>query len=304
MPNREFKITKDSHVDKRLDFYLSQVIQDLSRSQIQNLIHQENVLVNSEVITKPSTRLKPGDHIEIQYHIPDSPKIVPQEMPLDIVYQDEDLAVVNKPSGLIVHPGAGTQKPTLVHALIHHFPEMKEVGPQTRPGIVHRLDKETSGLLVVAKNSEALQALKHQFKQRQVEKIYLGLVWGRYVKNKGVISWPVGRHVTQGARISIRTKKPKKAETRFEVLNVFQEHSLLRIQPVTGRTHQIRVHMSASGHPIVGDKRYGRKKKKNRIQSRMFLHAASLSFFHPRTQKRMSFEIPLPDDLKQVLKKF
>jgi 23S rRNA pseudouridine1911/1915/1917 synthase len=303
VPHKKFRVKDESDENQRLDIYLSGLIRELSRSQVQNMIQQEKVLVNSEIIQKPSFRISCGDQIEIKYKLPAPVKIVPEDIPLDIVYQDEWVAVINKASGVVVHPGAKIQKHTLVNALVHHFPEVKKVGPKTRPGIVHRLDKETSGLLVIAKNLEAFDNLKAQFKKRRVQKKYMALVWGRYSRKQGVVSWPIGRHVKDGARMSIKTKKPKKAETHFKVLKVFNEHSLLEVKPITGRTHQVRVHMSASGHPIVGDRRYGKRKKRTALKSRLFLHAYYLSFIHPKTQKRKEFSIPLPEDLQNILKK-
>jgi 23S rRNA pseudouridine1911/1915/1917 synthase len=187
-----------------------------------------------------------------------------------------------------------------VNALLHHFADIADVGPEERPGIVHRLDKETSGLMVVARSQVAYMELQRQFKLRTVEKIYLGLVWGKITKLKGTIEWPVGRHVKHGERMSVKTKKPRSAETRFKVLRRFQRYTLLEIKPITGRTHQIRVHFATSGHPIVGDTRYGKKKSKGHIP-RLFLHAHRLSFFHPVSKERMVFLSPLPHELKKFL---
>lgn len=303
MPTKKFRVKNESDVNKRLDVYLNRSIRVLSRSKIQDLIQGKRVLLNSETVQKPSYRIRYGDRIEIKYQLPEPVKIVPENIPLDIVYQDKNLVVINKKSGMVVHPGAKIKKHTLVNALVYHFPEIKKVGPKTRPGIVHRLDKETSGLLVIARNLEAFDNLKNQFQKRLVDKKYMALVWGRYSRKNGVVSWPIGRHVKNGARMSIKTKKPKKAETRFKVIKVFDGHSLLDIKPVTGRTHQIRVHMSASGHPIVGDRRYGKRKTKTSVRSRLFLHAYYLSFINPGSQKRQEFTVSLPDDLQSILKK-
>ena len=303
MPHKKFRVKDEFGKNQRLDIYLNELISELSRSQIQDSIHKEKVLVNSKIIRKPSFQISEGDQIEIRYTLPSPLKIIPESIPLDIFYQDEYVAVINKDSGMVIHPGAGIQNHTLVNALVYHFPEIKKVGPEIRPGIVHRLDKETSGLLVIAKNQKAFEDLKSQFKKRQVQKKYKALVWGRYSQKQGVISWAIGRHVKEGARMSVKTKKPKKAETHFKVLKVFEKCSLLDVKPITGRTHQIRVHMSASGHPIVGDKRYGKRKKRAALKSRLFLHAYYISFIHPQTQKRLEFNIPLPDDLQKILEK-
>ncbi|MFW6124048.1 MAG: RluA family pseudouridine synthase [Acidobacteriota bacterium] len=303
MPHKKFRVKDESDEGKRLDLYLSESISELSRRKIQDLIREGKVLVNFETAQKSSCHIRCGDQIEIKYEISRPFKIIPEDIPLDIVYQDECLAVINKASGMVVHPGAKIQKHTLVNSLVYHFPEIKKAGPKVRPGIVHRLDKETSGLLVIAKNPEAFDNLGAQFRKRIVQKKYMALVWGRYCREEGVVSWPIGRHVKNGARMSIKTKKAKEAETHFKVLKGFNEHSLLDVKPITGRTHQIRVHMSASGHPIVGDQRYGKRKKRTTLKSRLFLHAYYLSFIHPENQKRLEFSIPLPEELQRTLEK-
>lgn len=303
MLHKEFKVTDESETGKRLDVYLSESLNELSRAQVRSLLREKGACINSEMVHKPSYHLKFGDRIEFTYSFPDPIEICPENIPLDIVYQDKYLAVINKPSGMVVHPGAGTPNHTLVHALMWHFPEIKKVGPKERPGIVHRIDKEASGLLVIAKELHACDSLKEQFKKRTVDKKYLALVWGHYAKKSGIILWSIGRHMKNGARMSIRTRKPKRAETHFEVIKTFKDFSLLEIKTITGRTHQIRVHMSAAGHPIVGDKYYGRKRTKSSLTSRLFLHAYYLSFTHPESQKRQEFTIPLPNDLQAVLEK-
>lgn len=303
MPHKEFRFPDESGKEKRLDVYLSESLGELSRSQVQSIIREQGAFVNSELVHKPSYHLKYGDRIEVTYSLPDSVEIYPEDIPLDIIFQDKSLAVINKPSGMAVHSGAGDPSHTLVHALLWHFPEIKSVGPKERPGIVHRIDKEASGLLVIAKNLRACDSLKEQFKKRTVDKKYLALVWGHYVKKSGIISWSIGRHMKDGVRMSIRTRKPKKAETHFTVLKNFKDFSLLDIKTITGRTHQIRVHMSASGHPIAGDKRYGSKKRKSSVTQRLFLHAYYLSFMHPESGKRQEFTVPLPYDLQAILEK-
>ena len=303
MPHKEFRVIDESETGKRLDVYLSESLNELSRAQVQSILREQGAFVNSEMVNKPSYHLKCGDRIEVTYSFPDSIEIYPENIPLDIIYQDKYLAVINKPSGMVVHPGAGTPDHTLAHALMWHFPEIKEVGPKERPGIVHRIDKEASGLLVIAKDLRACDSLKEQFKKRTVDKKYLALVWGHYTKKSGIISWSIGRHMKNGARMSIRTRKPKRAETHFRVIKTFKDFSLLEIKTITGRTHQIRVHMSAAGHPIVGDKYYGRKRKKSSLTSRLFLHAYYLSFTHPENRKRQEFTVPLPNDLQDIIER-
>ena len=301
MPKKEILITHSSGVNKRLDIFLSEKIKDLSRSQIKKLVEEDSIKINGQT-RKPSYKLKVGDRVRIEYDLPRHQKIKPENIPIDILYKDEHIAVIHKPSGMVVHPGAGVRGETLVNALLHHFPDISEIGPEERPGIVHRLDKESSGVMVVARSLKAYRSLQRQFKQKEVEKQYIGLVWGRMAQKKGEITWSIGRHPKHGERISIKTKKPRSAETRYSVLREYEESTLLEIQPITGRTHQIRVHMAAAGHPIIGDNRYGRRKGKIR-STRLFLHACSLKFMHPETKEKVEFSSPLPQDLENILDK-
>jgi len=272
----------------------------LSRSQIKKLIEKKKVRVDG-VLRKSSYKLQEKERVEIDYERPDYKENIPENIPLELIYTDEHIVVINKPSGLVVHPGAGYKEHTLVNALLYYFPEIKDIGPDDRPGIVHRLDKETSGVMVVAKTSEAYRRLQRQFKQRKVQKLYLCLVWGKITAEEGRISWSIGRHPTHGERMSIKSRKPRKAETLYSVQKRFAKFTLLEVKPLTGRTHQIRVHLSASGHPLVGDTRYGRRKSTNVECPRLFLHAFKLLFNHPETQQRVEFSSPLPQDLKSFL---
>lgn len=299
MPKKEFLTIHLSNLGQRLDVFLSERISELTRSQIQKLIEAERVKVNG-VVSKSNHRLKEGERVEIEYELPELEEIHPEDIPLDIVYSDNTLLVVDKPSGMVVHPGAGHRTRTLVNALLFHFPDIERVGPEERTGIVHRLDKETSGLMVIARDKDAYYQLQRQFKQREVEKLYLGLVWGKMPEKKGEFTWAIGRHVKHGERISVRTKKPKEALTQYSVRKEYEEFTLLEIRPLTGRTHQIRVHLAASGHPLVGDTRYGHRKAKIRVP-RLFLHASGLSFRHPKTEERMEFSSPIPEVLKDFL---
>ena len=288
-------------MNQRLDVFLSERISELTRSQIQKLIEAKRVRVNG-VVSKSNHRLKEGERVEIEYELPEPERIQPEDIPLDMVYSDNTILVVEKPSGMVVHPGAGNRTHTLVNALLFHFPDIEIVGPEERAGIVHRLDKETSGLMVIARNGNAYSQLQRQFKRREVEKLYLGLVWGKMPEKKGEFTWAIGRHVKHGERISVSTKKPKDALTQYSVQKEYEEFTLLEIRPLTGRTHQIRVHLAASGHPLVGDTRYGRRKTKIRV-TRLFLHASWLSFMHPETEQRIEFSSPMPKDLKDYLDK-
>ncbi|UCC39215.1 MAG: RluA family pseudouridine synthase [Candidatus Aminicenantes bacterium] len=301
MPKREFLVSPLVGLDQRLDVFLSEKIRDLTRSQIQKIVDEQKVKVNG-VVRKSSYRLREGDRVELEYEIPEPEGIKPENIPLRLVYSDDHIVVIDKPSGMVVHPGAGRKHGTLVNALLYHFPEVAEVGPKERPGIVHRLDKETSGLMVTAKTQKAQNDLQNQFRMREINKLYLGLVWGKMPEKKGEITWSIGRHAKHGERMSIKTKKPRTAETQYTVQEEYIEFSLLEIRPLTGRTHQIRVHFSASGHPVVGDTRYGRRKVKSRCP-RLFLHSSWLSFIHPETRERLEFSSSLPEDLKNFLEK-
>lgn len=300
MPKKEFLITHLSGLNQRLDVFLSEKISDLTRSQIQRCIKEGRASVNQEA-KKANHRLRVGEKVKIDYELPEPGAILSEDIPLDVIYQDDHIIVINKVSGMVVHPGAGNREHTLVNALLHYFPEIREIGPEERPGIVHRLDKETSGLMVVAKSAVAYLDLQDQFKKRGVVKRYLGLIWGRMPGKEGKIDWAIGRHVKHGERISIRTKRPRKALTQYAVRKNYGEFTLLEIHPVTGRTHQIRVHLAAAGHPIAGDPRYGRRKTKIKVP-RLFLHASYLSFYHPETEKRVEYSSPLPADLNDFLR--
>ncbi len=301
MPKTLFLILPDSGQDQRVDIYLSQKYPDLSRSYIQKLVQEHRVTINGLNI-KTSYRLKADDTIEVDIVFPRKDPLLPEEIPLKYLFEDEYILVIEKPSGLVVHPGAGTRNHTLVNALLYHCPSLRGVGEENRPGIVHRLDKETSGVLVAAKTQMAYDELLRQFKAREVEKLYLGLVWGKMPEKTGRFTWAVGRHEKHRQRISIKTKNPKTAETHFTVKQEWDEFSFLEIRPLTGRTHQIRVHFAASGHPVVGDTRYGRKKTIYHL-SRMFLHAHQLAFVHPVSKERVEFSSPLPQELNECLEK-
>jgi 23S rRNA pseudouridine1911/1915/1917 synthase len=279
--------------------FLSEKVKNHTRSQLQKKIHEKKAAVNG-IPRKPSYVLSQGDRVEIHLDPPEKDTLLPEDIPLDIKYNDEHVIVLEKPAGMVVHPGAGRRSGTLVNALVHHFPDIRFVGPEERPGIVHRLDKETSGLMLVALSGMAHTELQRQFKQRLVEKTYLGLVWGKIKKEEGIIDWPVGRHSKRGDKMSVKSRKPRSAETRFRVRKRYQRYTLLEIKPITGRTHQIRVHLAASGHPIVGDVRYGKKKMKVRA-SRLFLHAHRIGFFHPDTGKKMEFQSALPHEMEKFL---
>jgi 23S rRNA pseudouridine1911/1915/1917 synthase len=301
VPKKEFAVPPGPGSGSRLDVWLAGQVPGLSRAAARKLIDDGQVLVNGRA-GKASVRLKDGDKVEAELESEEAAAEGPgpQEIPLDVLFADEDVIVLDKPSGLVVHPGAGNESGTLANALLALFPEIAGVGPGERPGIVHRLDKGTSGVMVAARSPRAYASLVGQFKRHEVRKTYLGLVYGRVAAAEGHIDWPIGRHATKRKRISTHSKNPRQAETFFRVLEALPRTTLLEVRPLTGRTHQIRVHLAAAGHPIVGDALYGRKKEAKKYP-RVFLHARSISFLHPGTGERLEFEAPLPAELEALL---
>jgi 23S rRNA pseudouridine1911/1915/1917 synthase len=300
VPKREFVVSAGSGPGRRLDVYLAERLEGLTRSRIRKLIDEGKVMVNG-ASKKAGHKLRENDLVEAEVGEEPSPELRPQEAPLTVLYSDDHLVIINKPYGLVVHPGAGNREGTLAGALLYRFPEISGLGPAERPGIVHRLDKETSGIMVVARSPEAYASLQKQFKDRDVRKVYLGLAWGK-MPAKGRIDKPIGRHIKHGQRMSVHTRKPRPAETFFNVREEFKGMSFLEIRPVTGRTHQIRVHLAAAGHPLAGDSRYGRRKEQPKFP-RLFLHAHRLSFIHPGTGERVEFASDLPSGLADILEK-
>ncbi|MBP7705674.1 MAG: RluA family pseudouridine synthase [Candidatus Aminicenantes bacterium] len=300
MPKSDIVVTAEDGGGARLDVFLADKLPGLSRAQVRRVIDGGGVRVGSYA-RKAGYKLKAGDRVHAEYEIPEPEgKLVPQHIPLKIVYMDADIIVLDKQANLVVHPGPGHPSGTLVNALIHHFPEIALIGSEERPGIVHRLDQDTSGVMVVARSARAFTSLQDQFRRRVVWKTYLALAWGRMSETEGCLNWPLGRHPKEGARMSVRTRSPKKAETFFQVQRAFKDTTLLEVKPVTGRTHQIRVHLAAAGHPVVGDPVYGRKREPREFP-RIFLHAHTLSFLHPATGERLTFASPLPPDLEAVV---
>lgn len=292
---------------QRLDRYLASMFTDLSRSAVQQLITDKGVLVNGHA-SKPSYTLRVGDtvHVLRLTLAPPLEKVRPQATPLDIVYEDADLLVVNKPAGMVVHPAPGHYDDTLVNALLAHYPDLQGIqeADELRPGIVHRLDKDTSGLMIVAKNARTQAALIEQMRQHRVVKRYLALVEGVVPLDQGSIDAPIGRNPRHRQQMAITSTGSREARTHFRVLQRFKRHTLLLLQLETGRTHQIRVHLKAIGFPIVGDAVYGPNpgsiRKAPGLQ-RQFLHAYQLQFTHPSTGATIELEAPLSEDLQAVL---
>jgi 23S rRNA pseudouridine1911/1915/1917 synthase len=289
----------------RLDIFLAQRLQNLSRSQIQNLNQSGRIHVDGRH-DKAGYRLRGGETIEVDLHALEETPITPEQIPLQIVFEDEDLAVIEKPAGMVVHPGAGSQNGTIVHGLLFHFRHLSDVGGSTRPGIVHRLDKKTSGLLIVAKNNVAHARLSRAFHDREIQKTYLALVHGRPTRDAGVIDLAVGRHSTVRTRMVAGQRRGRAAHTEYAVVEHFRGFALLNVNIKTGRTHQIRVHLSAVGHPVVGDDVYGERSYKEFVKkfgplNRYFLHASDLRFIHPTTGMPLEFHSPLPPELQNLL---
>jgi len=308
---KEFKVKKTDLASKsslRLDKFLSQKFPKLTRSYLQQVIKKGCVLVNGTEV-KASKKVAAGNEIKINFPPPEKIKLKPEEIPLDVVYEDSNIIVINKPAGLVVHPGVGNKEGTLVNALLYHLPKLGRIGSKLRPGIVHRLDKDTSGVMIVAKNDLAFQDLVGQFKRHQVQKEYLALVYGKVQPKRGKIIAPIRRDYHDRKRMAVAGMgKGKEAETKYEVKKYFKDQfTLLKIFPKTGRTHQVRVHLNSIGYPIVGDKTY--KPKQNFVNKakelglkRQFLHAKSITL-KLLTGKRKKFSVALPSDLKMVLKK-
>lgn len=287
---------------ERLDRALAEALPDLSRTQVQKLIKDGEVLLNGQPI-KASMRLEQAATLNVTLPAVVETELKPEAIPLDICYEDEDILVVNKPAGMVVHPAVGHESGTLVHAILAHCPDLPGVGGEKRPGIVHRLDKDTSGLMIVAKNDHALRFLQKQFKERTVEKTYLALVEGDVQPPAALIDAPIGRDPRQRKKMAVirsQSFTSRPAQTSYELLISYGDFSLLECHPHTGRTHQIRVHMAFIGHPLVGDSVYGHRKQKMQL-GRHFLHAAAITFLRPSDHEPLSFEAELPTELQQVL---
>ncbi len=293
----------EEQVGQRLDRYLVTHLETLSRSSVQQLISEGAVLVNGKP-GKAGYALRIHDDVQVLHTVPTPAvkNVSPQALPLKVVYEDEDLLVVNKEAGMVVHPAPGHTNDTLVNALLARYPQLQTIGSEDRPGIVHRLDKDTSGLLLVAKNLHTQAALIEQMKRHEIEKRYLALVEGVVALDAGSIDAPIGRDARNRQQMTITATDSREAQTHFRVEERFSRHTLLLLQLETGRTHQIRVHLKAIGHPVVGDPVYGSGHLPRGVSlHRQFLHACQLAFAHPATGKRIELEAPLPEDLQTAL---
>ena len=311
MPSSRTLVAEATAAGLRLDVWLARQLPDLSRARLQALMAQRAVLLAGGA-ARPSTRLKGGEAVSVTVPDPVAGRPGPEPLPLSIVHEDARLVVVDKPAGLVVHPGAGRASGTLVNALLHHVRDLSGVGGVLRPGIVHRLDRGTSGLMVVAKDDQAHRALAAQFAARTVEKEYLAVVHGVPARRQGVVEAAIGRDPVHRRRMSVRAPRGRAARSTFTVEEALDGAALLRVRIHTGRTHQIRVHLASLGHPVAGDATYGgRREPSSRRASaraalaalgRPALHAAVLAFDHPGTGTRLRFESPLPADLQALLR--
>ena len=316
--NGDFTIIADeSDAGRRLDAAVALHIPECSRSLAATLINSQHVLVEGRP-RKPGYRLKSGDAIQGRIPPPAPAAFAPEPIPLDIIYQDQHIVVINKPPGLVVHPAPGHAGGTLVNALLYHCPDLGAIGGDIRPGIVHRLDKETSGTMVIAKNQAAHEELSRQFKAREIRKKYLALVYGEPSGDSGSIQLPIGRHPVDRKRMSTTTRRGRQAETLWRIREQLAGVTLLEILLKTGRTHQIRVHCAAMGHPVVGDPVYRPRRLMANLQNmlpnlpstvvaglksvpRQMLHAWQLGLIHPVEKKLLIFESPMPPDMTEVL---
>ena len=299
MENRTIVVPAED-AGKRIDIYLNEEL-DISRSYVKNLIEDQHILVNSNSIKKAGYIVKENDVIEASIPEAEVLNVEPEDIPIDIVYEDDDLAVINKPQGMVVHPAPGSYSHTLVNALLFHLKNLSDINGVIRPGIVHRLDKDTSGLLVVAKNNEAHIDLQEQIASKAAKRFYTALVDGVVTKDSGNITTLIDRSTKDRKMMAVSQSKGRIAITNYKVIERFPHYTLMEYELKTGRTHQIRVHSKHIGHPIVGDPVYGGSNKFN--LDGQLLHAFKLEFTHPRTKEHMSFTAPIPEYFQQVLDK-
>ena len=305
--------------DYRIDKFLQSKINELSRTRLQSLIHDGEVKLNNTIIDSPAKKIKEKDEIKINFPSPKKTLIKPNKIPLNILYDDKDIIVINKSSGVVVHPGAGNHENTIVNGLLYKYQnKLSSIGGKLRPGIVHRIDKDTSGVIVVAKNDDAHINLSQQFSRHTIKRTYETIIWGSLKPQSGTIREKISRSIRNRQLMAVRKEKGKIAITNYKTLKIFQNSDLPKMSLVeckleTGRTHQIRVHMNFKGNPIVGDKSYGKSKKKfkkinpiieKKINSfnRQALHAKSLGFIHPSSKKEIFFEAKRPKDFEELIK--
>ena len=293
-------VVDESNSNQRLDKFLSTYFNEFSRSHIAKLIDDENCLVNKKV-TKSSYKLKTGDIIEINIPEAKELEIEKEDIPLDIVYEDSDILIINKPQGMVVHPANGHYEHTLVNAILHHCHDLSGINGVMRPGIVHRIDKDTSGLICVAKNDKAHLSLAEQLIDHTMSRTYIALVKGVIIENTGEINLPIGRDPHNRQKMAVTRSNSKEAITYFKVLKRFSDHTLVECHLKTGRTHQIRVHLSYIGYPVEGDPLYSGRKYDTLYKNGQLLVAVGLRLIHPSSNKEMEFKIDLPDYFEEVI---
>lgn len=299
MEEINLKVTAEDS-GKRVDKYIAGNLgKEYSRMYVKYLITENFVFVNGKEV-KPSYMLHENDEIHLKLApSPEIKDVIPEDIPLDIIYEDDTIIVVNKSAGMVVHPAAGNKTGTLVNALLFHCGALPDADDLLRPGVVHRLDKDTSGVMVVAKTSKALRSLAKQFQNRTIKKTYLAFVEKRVELDNGIVDAPLGRHSVDRKKMDIEHVDGKNARTVYHVIQRYDDFTFLRLEPETGRTHQIRVHMKYLGYPIIGDQKYG----KGQGMDRQALHAESLEFTHPKTGKKVKFSVSMPEDMKEFMEK-
>lgn len=298
---KEF-VVHNGEKGKRLDLYLSSSFPGYSRSSVQKMIEGGDILVNGKSVSR-HYKVKGNDVITVNLPSVKPHRALPENIPLDIIYEDEVIIVLNKPAGMVVHPACGNYSGTLVNALLYHFPCLAsgKFPDINRVGLVHRLDKGTSGVMVVAKNTTSLSHLAKQFEDKKVEKVYMALVFGKIINPEGSIEAPVGRKITDRKKMAVTTISSRQAITDFKVCEILGDFTLLEVRPRTGRTHQIRVHLAHIGYPVVGDIEYGHPAPDNWRLNRQLLHAYKLGFVHPISKEWMEFTAPLPREFKRII---
>jgi 23S rRNA pseudouridine1911/1915/1917 synthase len=296
----KFQIVVDgANKNDRLDAFLAAKLPGHSRSSVQKLIEHNHISVNGHE-ARSNYRLKTGDSIKVEIHKPETIPVKAENIPLDIVYEDDTLLVVNKPAGMVVHPAPGNYSGTLVNALLYHCDNLSGINGVLRPGIVHRIDKDTTGLIMVAKDEETHRHLAGQLKEHSINRKYIALVRGAIEEDEGTIQAPIGRHPTNRKKMAVTARNSREATTHFSVINRYAEYTLIEARLETGRTHQIRVHMNYIGHPVVGDPKYGREGELD--AKSLLLHAAVLGFVHPARNKYMEFNAPLPGHFLETIR--
>ncbi len=307
MTRKRTVIISDESAGKRADVFLSRFLAGLSRSAIKKHIKNGDILIDQRAF-KPSRVINGGESLSVNIPPPTPCDIEGEKISIEVVYEDRDVVVVNKPAGMVVHPGAGVSGGTLVNALVYMCEDLSGIGGQMRPGIVHRLDKETSGVMVVAKNDSAHRILSSQFKTRETKKEYLAVVCGEIKKNFGLYTSPIGRNLSNRVKMTSLCGSGRDAETQWEVVSRLCDATLVKVLPKTGRTHQIRVHFSENGFPVLADRVYGGRKTRMRnfkivgsLIKRHALHAKTLGFTHPHTDQWLEFSVDIPDDMKSVI---